>query len=172
MRATLTPKEKAFVREYLVDLNQTAAAKRAGYGGTHDSSKQLGAKLMRKAGIKRAIKQAMDARAKRTNVTADRVLEEIARIAFVDVRELFNEDGTLKNPRQLGAEVAAALSSIDVSEVGGGDAPVSVTKKAKLHDKVGALTLAARHLGMLNDKLKIEGEVVAIVKDYTGRKDK
>lgn len=165
----MTPREQAFVREYLVDLDQSKAAVRAGY--SERSRREIGRKLMKKPQIQRAVAEAMAARAQRTNVTADRVLEELGRLCFADVRELFNDDGTLKSPGELSPEVAAAVASLDVSETGGADAPVVVTKKARLHDKVAALTLAARHLGMLNDKLKIEGEVVAIVKDYTGRQD-
>lgn len=165
----MTPREEAFVREYLVDLDQSKAAVRAGY--SERSARELGHRLMKKPAIKREIAKAMAERAQRTNVTADRVLQEIARIAFADVRQLFRDDGSMKPPHELGPEAAAAVASFDVAEMGGDDAPLVTTKKAKLHDKVAALTLAARHLGMLNDKLKVEGETTVIVKDYTGRKD-
>jgi phage terminase small subunit len=164
----LTPRQQAFVREYLIDLVASDAAIRAGFSAK--SAKAIAFNLMQRPAIAAAIKAGMEARERRTYITQDRVLQEIARIAFADVRSLYDASGALKAPKDLTPEAAAALAAVDVSEVGGGDAPVIITKKAKLHDKVAALTLAARHLGMLNDKLKLDVETTVIVKDYTGRK--
>jgi phage terminase small subunit len=164
----MTPRQRQFVAEYLVDLNAKEAAIRAGFSPRTAAEK--GYQLLQRPDVKEHLEKAFKARERRTNITSDRVLEEIARIAFADVRELYRADGSMKKPNELSADTAAALAAVDVAEMGGDDAPLVTTKKAKLHDKVAALTLAARHLGMLNDKLKVEGETTVIVKDYTGRK--
>lgn len=166
----LTPKQARFVDEYLIDLNASASARRAGYTG---DSNTVGPRLLANVGISQQIVAAMKAREKRTHITQDRVLQELARLAFSDIRKAFKEDGTLKLPQDLDDDTAAAMAGIDTitSSVHGGDeeAPLSLTtKKVKIADKNAALTLAMRHLGMLNDKLQIDAPMVRI-KDYTGR---
>ncbi|AOJ99634.1 hypothetical protein WK23_13935 [Burkholderia vietnamiensis] len=119
----------------------------------------------------------MSDRRERTHITQDRVLRELARIAFFDIRRLYNADGTLKRPDQLDDEAAAVLAGVDVveqmtySEDGDGELTPTptLTKKAKVFDKTAALTLAMRHLGMLNDKLEISKPRVRVV-DQTGRR--
>lgn len=153
----MTPKQAAFVREYLIDLNASAAARRAGYSvRTADA---IGRENLGKPTIAAAISEAQQKRADRTEVTADRVLKELARIAFFDIRKLYSDDGTLKNPRDLDDDTAAALTGIDIQETvipGGEGAPTITTRKAKVIDRTGALTLAMRHLGMLKDRIEIE----------------
>ena len=153
----MTPKQAAFVREYLIDLNASAAARRAGYSvRTADA---IGRENLGKPTIAAAISEAQQKRADRTEVTADRVLKELARIAFFDIRKLYSDDGTLKNPKDLDDDTAAALTGIDIQETvipGGEGAPTITTRKAKVIDRTGALTLAMRHLGMLKDRIEIE----------------
>jgi len=153
----MTPKQAAFVREYLIDLNATAAAKRAGYSAR--TAEWIGPRLVTQSHVAAEIAAAQHARAERTEVTADRVLKELARIAFFDIRKLYSDDGTLKNPKDLDDDTAAALTGIDIQETvvpGGEGAPTITTRKAKVIDRTGALTLAMRHLGMLKDRIEIE----------------
>lgn len=77
----MTPKQEAFVREYLVDLNATAAYKRAGYQAKGNAAEVNAARLLRNAQVAAAVQEAMDARAERTEITADYVLEGIREIA-------------------------------------------------------------------------------------------
>jgi phage terminase small subunit len=100
----------------------------------------------------------MKAREQRTLITQDRVLQELARIAFFDIRKLYKDDGTLKRPDELDDDAAAVLAGIDVTEMNGNDAVATFTKKAKVFDKTAALTLAMRHLGMLKDKTELTGK--------------
>lgn len=152
----LTAKQERFVQEYLIDLNATQAAIRAGYSGK--GAEVRGSELLRNRKVAEAVQAAMAAREQRTHITQDRVLQELARIAFFDIRRLYNSDGTLKRPDQWDEETAAALSGIDVVEMGGGEDHVPLfTKKAKVFDKTSALTLAMRHLGMLKDKVEMTG---------------
>ncbi|MEY8171315.1 terminase small subunit [Burkholderia multivorans] len=172
----LTVKQQRFVDEYLCDLNASAAARRAGY--SEKTANEQGARLLAKVSVQEAVRAAMTDRRERTHVTQDRVLRELARIAFFDIRRLYNADGTLKRPDQLDDEAAAVLAGVDVVEQmtynadGSGELTPTptLTKKAKVFDKTAALTLAMRHLGMLNDKLEISKKPRVRVVDQTGQK--
>lgn len=156
----MTPKQEAFVNEYLVDLNATKAAMRAGYSAKTAASQ--GERLLRNVEITRALQGARKAREERTQITQDRVLQELARIAFFDIRKLYREDGSLKAINELDDDAAAVLSGVDVTSVSIGDsedASTIATKKAKIFDKTGALQLAMRHLGMLKDKIEHSGTI-------------
>ncbi|MCG5235297.1 terminase small subunit [Xanthobacter oligotrophicus] len=154
----MTPKQRVFVREYLIDLNGTQAAIRAGYSPR--TAVKIGSENLLKPDIAREIQRAMDERSARTGVTAERVLQELARIAFLDIRKAFNPDGSMKPLDQLDDETAAAIAGLEVYEELDPDGVVVVgrVKKLKLSDKIGALQLLARHLGLLNDKLTLKGD--------------
>lgn len=165
----LSPRHETFCREYLVDLNASQAAIRAGYSKA--AAGALGYDLLQIPKVAARVKQLMDERAARVQITQDRVLRELARLAFSDLRQAFREDGTLKLPHEWDDDTAAAMAGVDTttSSVGGDDSPITLTtKKVKVFDKSAALTLAMRHLGMLNDKLEVTMPTVRI-KDYTGR---
>lgn len=161
----LTAKQERFVQEYLIDLNATQAAIRAGY--SEHTARSIGQENLTKPDIQQAIAAAQQIRAQRTEITQDRVLKELARLAFFDIRKLYRDDGSLKPPHELDDEAAAVLAGIDVVEMAGGakiggEDGIShlpmYTKKAKVWDKAGALQLAMRHLGMLKDKVAVGGD--------------
>lgn len=161
MSGKLTAKQARFVDEYLIDLNATQAAIRAGYSAK--TAGIIGFENLTKPNIASEIAVAQERRAVRTGITQDRVLQELGRIAFFDIRKLYTEAGALKQPHELDDEAAAVLAGIDVVEMAGGmkvdgeggasHVPM-YTKKARIPDKVAAIGLAMRHLGMLNDKLE------------------
>ncbi len=155
MRA-LTPKQERFIEEYLIDLNATQAAIRAGY--SKKTANEIGCQNLAKLNISIAIQEAVAARSKRTEITQDRVLEELARLAFFDIRKLYDEDGNLLPIHELPEEVAAAIGGLDVQSVGGDDSIVT-TKKIKVIDKKGSLELIGRHLKMFTDKTELSGSL-------------
>lgn len=155
----MTPKQKRFCEEYLIDLNSTQAAIRAGY--SEKTSYSIGQENLKKPEISNTIQQLMQERQSRTQITQDRVLKELSRIAFFDIRKLYKEDGSLKKPNELDDDAAAVLSGIDIVEMAVGEEAFGFTKKVKIFDKNSALTLAMRHLGMLNDKIEHSGEIKA-----------
>lgn len=159
----LTPQQTRFVQEYLVDLNAAQAYRRAGYKAKGRSADNSASRLLANVGIQTAIQAAMKKREERTHITQDRVLEELARIAFFDLRTLYRPDGSLKAMHELDDTAGAVLAGVDVVETtikGQGDEPAQAeyVKKVKIPDKVGALGLAMRHLGMLKDKTEITGK--------------
>ena len=86
----LTEKQKAFVREYLVDLNATQAAIRAGY--SENTARVIACENLMKPNISEAIEKALQERAERTEITQDKVLEEIAKYAFKDASDALDSE--------------------------------------------------------------------------------
>jgi phage terminase small subunit len=160
--SALTPKQARFVEEYLVDLNGAQAAIRAGYSAK--TAKEQAARLLTKVHVTEAISAAQQARSTRTEITQDRVLEELAKIGFSDIRRIFTDDGGLQNPSEMSDDMAAAVQSVEVvvRQVPGEDRrEVEHVHKIKLNDKLGALTQIGRHLGMFTDNVnaKVSGGV-------------
>ncbi len=153
MARKLTPKQAAFVQEYLVDLNATQAAIRAGY--SKRTARAIGAENLTKPDIAVAIATAKIERSKRTEITADRVLEELARVGFADVRDLFEWDeerAAFVPSAQLTEEQAAAVASVKAettrTTAQDGRVETRIKLELKTHDKLGALREMGKHLGV------------------------
>jgi phage terminase small subunit len=147
----LTRKQKRFVEEYLVDLNATQAALRAGY--SKKTAYIIGHENLNKPKIKEAIEAKMREREKKTEITQERVLRELAKIAFSDLTDFveFGPDGlTIKESSKVDGTV--------LSEVYMNQSRKGKSHKVKLHDKLKALELLGRHLAMFTDKTQISGE--------------
>lgn len=114
-----------------------------------------GHRLLRKPGIAELVQELREKRAARTGITADRVLEEIGRLAFSDLRKVFDENGRLRPLSTLDDTAAAAIASLEVvtKTVPVGDEAVDIehVHKIKVWDKPRSLELLARHLGMLKN---------------------
>lgn len=153
----LTPKQQRFVEEYLIDLNATAAARRAGYAEAN--ADRQAAQLLGNTRVSAAIAEAMRRRSERTHITQDDVLREWATLAFSDIGDILDFTGgevRLKRPRDIPKAARRAISSMKVRreiEGRGDDArPVEVIE-FKLWDKNTSLTNAAKHLNMLLNKV-------------------
>ena len=153
--AALTEKQATFAQEYLIDLNATQAAVRAGY--SKGSAARYAVELLNKNHVAEAIQKAMQERNQRVEISQDRILEELSRIAFGDLRDAVTwgpRGVSLKDSAVLTDEQAAAIAEVGetVTKDGG-------STRIKRHDKVKALELLMRHKGMLNDKLNLNGEL-------------
>lgn len=139
--AKLTEKQKRFVQEYLVDLNATAAAKRAGY--SEKTADRIGPELLGKTCVSAAIQEAIKNRQKRTEITQDRVLAELAAIAFANGANYatINCNGLVRHvpTNELNTEQKKAIACIKEGQYGA---------EVKQYDKLKALELLGRHLGM------------------------
>ena len=141
---------ETFCQEYLVDLNATQAAIRAGYAV--DSAGVTGARLLKNAKISARIGQLMAERSKRTGVNADRVVRELARIAFANPKEIINfDDATIRDSAN--DDDTAAIASVKVKKTSG--KTNGIEREIRMNDKNKALELLGRHLGMFNDKLTL-----------------
>jgi phage terminase small subunit len=137
------PKREAFCQEFLVDLNATAAAARAGYSAK--SSHAQGCRLMGMEEVQRRVQQLMERRVERTEITQDRVIAELALLAFSDMRAFadWGQTGvTLKTSAELTADAARCVA--EIGETTGKTRSV----RFKLHDKVGPLIKLGQHLGI------------------------
>lgn len=152
--AKLTAKQKVFCDEYLVDLNATQAAIRAGY--SVNSAKEIGSTNLTKANVKEYIEKRMANREQRTEITQDKVLNELAKIGFaniddyvtVEVDSCNRKKVRVKPTKDIPEDKISAISSIKEGANG---------IEVKLHDKVRALENIGRHLGMFTDKVEISG---------------
>ena len=148
----LNAKQTRFCEEYLIDLNATQAAIRAGY--SPETAGAIGAENLKKPQIQKAIARAMADRSRRTGVNADRIVMELAKIAFVNAADVIDaDDATLKT--DAAAEDLAAVQSVKVKSFGDD----GVEREIKLADKIKALELLGRHLGMFNDRLRFDAKL-------------
>jgi len=153
----LTPKQKRFIEEFLLDLNGTAAYKRAGYNAKGHGAEVNAAKLLSNTEVASAISAAQAKRSRRIEVTADRVIQELAAIAFADPRKLLTPDGGMRPMHELDTDTRAALI-IEVTQMADADGTPTFSRKVKFADKLVALDKLARHLGLLQDKIKLVGD--------------
>lgn len=144
----LTLRKTIFCDEYIKDFNGTQAAIRAGYSAK--TANEQAVRLLANVSIQSYISDLLKKRSERTEITQDRVLLEIARLAFNDPRKVFDKNNSLLPINQWPDEAAAAISSIKITESTDADGAVLVqTKEVKFWDKGRQLELAAKHLGML-----------------------
>lgn len=144
--AKLTDKQRRFVDEYLIDLNATQAAIRTGYSAK--TAEQQGSRLLINVKVQQAISKKMAERSKRTGINQDRVVLELARIAFVKMTDVVDNDGKIKEDAT--DDDLACIESIKYKPTDAG-----VEREVKVSPKIKALELLGRHLGMWNDKLDV-----------------
>lgn len=157
-----------FAHEYVIDLNATQAYIRAGYKAKGNAAEAAASRLLRNVQVQMLIAALQRDRMQSMELSQERVLRELARLAFSDIRKAYSEDGTMKLPHELDDDTAAAISGIETltTSAGGGgeEAALSlITKKMKLYDKGAALTLAMRHHGLLKDNVNLSGGVTAAI---------
>jgi phage terminase small subunit len=153
----LTPKQQRFVQEYLVDLNATQAAIRAGY--SVKSAQEQGSRLLSNVMVSEAIAAAQVQRARRCQIDSDRVLRELAALAFSDLGELLEFDGTeYRFRKDVGESSRRAVSSVKLRREAGKDGkPAADIVEFRLWSKTDALRLLAQHLGMLKEVHELTG---------------
>lgn len=166
MARQLTEKQKLFVQEYLIDLNATQAAIRAGYKATKKNTFEvIGYQLLQKTSVSEQIQLAMAERSRRTGINQDRVIQELARIAFVNPQNVINsEDASVR--ADASEDDLACIQSVKVKTMDG-DKGSSVEREVRLADKMRALELLGKHLGMFKDKIELDADMeLNITVDY------
>lgn len=147
-KPALTPKQERFVAEYLIDLNATQAATRAGYSAK--TANEQGARLLANVSVRSALQEAMERRTKRLEATADDVLREITRLAMFDPADLTNVKGP-EDIKALPEDVRRAI--VGWSWDRQGRFTVKMVKE-------GALDMLGRHHGLFKDRVEHTGTVV------------
>lgn len=157
----MTEAQKRFCDEFLIDLNATRAYKVA-YPNckNEDSARKSASRLLTIVDIQTYLEESMKEREERTKITQDMVLKELAKIAFFNPKNIFKENNTLKDVIDLDDDVASAITSVETLEEfdGYGDdrEKIGNTTKVKLADKMKALEMLGRHLGMFKDKVEVD----------------
>lgn len=155
----MTDKQKRFVDEYLIDLNATQAAIRAGY--KPNNAQQMGSENLSKPVISSAIAKAMAERSKRTGINQDRVIRELARIGFAKITDIVDPE-TAKIRENASEDDLACIQSIKIkpNEFG-------TEREVKLYDKKSALVDLGKHLGMFKDRMDLSADMdLHITVDY------
>lgn len=146
----LSEQRQRFVDEYLIDLNGTQAAIRAGY--SVKTAQEQASRLLSNVMVQEAISKKMAERSKRTGVNQDRVVLELAKIAFVKMTDVVDSNGQIRSDAS-----DDDLSCIEYIKYRGSDNGIAgnVEREVKVASKLKALELLGKHLGMWNDKLDV-----------------
>ncbi|MDY0884682.1 terminase small subunit [Dongia soli] len=171
----INDRQRAFVQEYLVDFSPRRAAIRAGYAPKRANASAY--TLIRRPDVQALIAERQKEARLRAEITIDRIVAELAKIAFADPRDLFTADGRMKPIHEMDDASAASLSAWEVMVLAGtrsaaaktgaakagemgvpaetiGDLPLEV-RKIKRWDKTKALELLGRYLGLFKDKVEL-----------------
>lgn len=154
-KSGLNDQQQKFCDQYLIDFNGTQAAIRVGYSKKTASS--IAHELLKKPEIQAYLQSKKKKATKKAELSQKRVLLELARISFSDIRNYFNEDGTPKKISELTDEAAAALASSDIEIRAGrivkgkAQEPSVTINRLKLWDKMKALEMLAKHYHIFDE---------------------
>ncbi len=156
----MTDKQIIFCNEYLKDFNATRAYKVAYPNCKKDeTAKSAGSRLLTNVNVIAYIQDGKEKLKNKMEISQERVLQEIARIAFGDIRKLYNESGGLKNIQDLDDDTAAIITSIESTEefdgYGQDREQIGYTKKVKTVDKTKALDMLGKYFGMFKEKVEV-----------------
>lgn len=157
----LTPQMEEFCRQYILHLNATKAAIAAGYSAA--SATQIASRHLVNPAVQEFIQRLMNERSKRTEITADAVLQKIWEIADVDLAEAYSESGSLLPIHEIPESIRRAIAGVKVFDEfeGSGQDRMKIgeTVEVKFNDKIKALELLGRHLKLFTDKVEHSGTV-------------
>ena len=158
----LTARQARFVEEYLVDLNASQAAIRAGY--SHRTADQQGYQLLQRPDVSAEISQAQASRSQRTQVTTDTVLQHLDEARTADLSDLYDDDGNLKPikdwPLIWRQGLVAGVEVEELFEGRGEDREhIGRLRKVKLADRIKVIELVGKHVGVqaFRDRLEHTG---------------
>lgn|SRR5574343_979281 len=145
-------KHRRFVEEFLVDLDGTKAAIRAGFKPSNASTRAWS--LLRRQDVSEAVSAGQREMSERVEVRQDKVLAEYMAVAFADIGQYFDDHGNLLPLQEIPEMARKAISEIQVFEEyafsEGERVPIGQTKRLKFHDKLKALDALGRNLGLFN----------------------
>ena len=160
----LNKKQKRFCEEYVIDLNGTQAAIRAGY--SEKTAQEQASRLLSNVMVQEYVQKLQDEIAERNKLKADDIVQELRKIGFMTVDLIFDENGNIKNVHELDDKAKAAISSIKITERTYGkddNETTETTKEVKLWDKGKALVELGKHMGIFkedNDQRTIKNVIV------------
>jgi phage terminase small subunit len=156
VKTKLTPKQRIFVEEYLVDLNGSRAHKKV-FKSKDTTARTEGSKLLADPNVKRAIEARLAKRIEKTAFKADDVLAQLKQSAIHDIAQLYDVDGNFKSIHDIPPELRICIQGVDADEHIDSNGRVTVTRKIKMVDRLRALELYGKHLKLFTEKLDISG---------------
>lgn len=163
----LSKKQERFVREYVIDLNATRACVAAGY--SKNGASVQGTRLLANANVAAEIAKLTAKTCAKLEITAERVLQELARLAFLDPRKFYDESGGLKHVTELDDDTAACLAGMDVEDLfdwnGEEKEQTGFCRKIKFADKGANLERLGRYLKLFTDKVEHSGTIEHVTAD-------
>jgi len=157
--AKLNAKRQQFVDEYLVDLNATQAAIRAGY--SVKTANEQGARLLANVSVQEAVAKAMAERSKRTGINQDRIVQELAKLGFVNPADVIDPNTGEVLPTASRDDLAC-IQSVKVKRTTKGESVIE-EREVKFYDKKSNLELLGKHLGMWNDKIDLNVSLPVVI---------
>lgn len=148
----MTNSQKRFCDEYLIDFNATRAYKAAYKSCRKDETANVnGSKLLRKTKVQEYIAEKQQEMQERNKITQDTIIQELAKIALFNIKDIYNEDGTLKKVTELDDDTAKAISGVKILQKAGAMKIIL----SKTNDKTKALELLGKHLGMFKENVNL-----------------
>lgn len=159
-KRTLTPQQEHFCQLYTTHWNAARAAKEAGYS---DKNGERGYELRQKPLVQARIKELTEPALKEIGVSRERVLTELARIAFADIGFAFDDMGQLKPLSEMPEDIRRSIAGLEVHELFDGQGEqktaIGLAKKIRFWDKPKAIETLAKHLGLLTEKVSVQGNL-------------
>lgn len=143
--ANLTPKQERFCQEYVIDLNGSKAAVRAGYSSK--SSKEIASELLTKPNIQDFIQKLRNDISERNRIDIDELVQSMASMVRFDIKDMYDDNGNLLPIPEMPKEARLMIESFDLQEVVADGAVVGVTKKVRTIKKLDAIEKLMKHLG-------------------------
>lgn len=157
----LNDKQERFCIEYLIDLNATKAAIRAGY--SEKTARQIGERLLSNVDISARVSELRQSQQQRTQITADMVIAELVKIGFNNIQDYIEEGNRIKDLTTISRDLAASVASIKITETRviqkDKIIEVRVNTEFKLHNKLDALEKLGRHIGIYEQDNKQKSEI-------------
>ena len=148
----MTNSQKRFCDEYLIDFNATRDYKAAYKSCRKDETANVnGSKLLRNTKVQEYIAEKQQEMQERNKITQDTIIQELAKIALFNIKDIYNEDGTLKKVTELDDDTAKAISGVKILQKAGAMKIIL----SKTNDKTKALELLGKHLGMFKENVNL-----------------
>lgn len=148
----MTNSQKRFCDEYLIDFNATRAYKAAYKSCRKDETANVnGSKLLRNTKVQEYIAEKQQEMQERNKITQDTIIQELTKIALFNIKDIYNEDGTLKKVTELDDDTAKAISGVKILQKAGAMKIIL----SKTNDKTKALELLGKHLGMFKENVNL-----------------
>lgn len=141
----MTPKQKRFCEEYVIDSNGTGAAIRAGY--SQETAHAIAYENLSKPYIKKYITELQSDISNRNKITVDELVQTLAKLARFDISELYEQDGSLKNIHDMDPDARLSLEGVETDTIRAEGKPLTTTKKVKLSNRKQAIDMLMKHLG-------------------------